>query len=64
MALFEAVDERAWRCRRASGRRSWCSVRARFVWRRSAFLSLNNIIARHQRALFSGPTFNNTMWTT
>ncbi|BBY84770.1 alpha/beta hydrolase [Mycolicibacterium tokaiense] len=27
------------------------------------FLSLNNIIARTDGALFSGPTFNNTMWT-
>lgn len=27
------------------------------------FLSLNNIIARTDGALFSGPTFNNTVWT-
>jgi uncharacterized membrane protein len=27
------------------------------------FLSLNNIVARTNGALFSGPTFNNTMWT-
>ena len=27
------------------------------------FLSPNNIIARTDGALFSGPTFNNTMWT-
>ena len=26
------------------------------------FLSLNNIVARTDGALFSGPTFNNTMW--
>ena len=28
------------------------------------FLSLNNLIARTDGALFSGPTFNNTIWTT
>jgi uncharacterized membrane protein len=27
------------------------------------FLSLNNVMARTDGALFSGPTFNNTMWT-
>jgi uncharacterized membrane protein len=27
------------------------------------FLSLNNIVARTDGALFSGPTFNNTVWT-
>jgi uncharacterized membrane protein len=27
------------------------------------FLSANNIVARTDGALFSGPTFNNTMWT-
>ncbi|WP_413232706.1 alpha/beta hydrolase [Mycolicibacterium sp. 050158] len=27
------------------------------------FLSLNNLIARTDGALFSGPTFNNTVWT-
>ena len=27
------------------------------------FLSLNNLIARTDGALFSGPTFNNTIWT-
>ena len=27
------------------------------------FLRLNNIVARTDGALFSGPTFNNTMWT-
>jgi uncharacterized membrane protein len=30
----------------------------------SPFLSLNNLIARTDGALFSGPTFNNTIWTT
>jgi uncharacterized membrane protein len=29
----------------------------------SPFLSLNNLIARTDGALFSGPTFNNTIWT-
>jgi uncharacterized membrane protein len=28
----------------------------------AAFLSANNIVARTDGALFSGPTFNNTMW--
>jgi len=28
------------------------------------FLSLNNLVARSDGALFSGPTFNNTIWTT
>lgn len=28
------------------------------------FLALNNLIARTDGALFSGPTFNNTIWTT
>jgi len=27
------------------------------------FLSLNNLVARTDGALFSGPTFNNTIWT-
>src|SRR5829696_6728050 len=27
------------------------------------FLSLNNVIARTDGALYSGPTFNNTIWT-
>ncbi len=27
------------------------------------FLALNNLIARTDGALFSGPTFNNTIWT-
>jgi uncharacterized membrane protein len=29
----------------------------------SPFLALNNLIARTDGALFSGPTFNNTIWT-
>lgn len=29
----------------------------------ASFLSLNNLLARTDGALFSGPTFNNTIWT-
>jgi uncharacterized membrane protein len=29
----------------------------------ASFMSLNNVLARTDGALFSGPTFNNTIWT-
>ena len=35
----------------------------RILRRRAPFLSLNNLVARTNGALFSGPTFNNTIWT-
>ena len=60
-ALFEAVDELVRARPENNGRSWWCSARA---WARSAArrrsLRLNNLIARTDGALFSGPTFNNT----
>ena len=62
-ALFEAVDERV----RAlpEGQRPKVVVFGESLGSfggEAPFLSPNNIIARTNGALFSGPTFNNTMW--
>ncbi|TXI42277.1 MAG: hypothetical protein E6Q57_15410 [Mycobacterium sp.] len=62
-ALFEAVDERV----RAlpEGQRPKIVVFGESLGSfggEAPFLSPNNIIARTNGALFSGPTFNNTMW--
>lgn len=63
-ALFEAVSERV----RAlpEGQRPKLVVFGESLGSfggESPFLSLNNTVARTDGALFSGPTFNNTMWT-
>jgi uncharacterized membrane protein len=62
-ALFEAVDKRV----RAlpEGQRPKLVVFGESLGSfggEAPFLSANNIIARTDGALFSGPTFNNTMW--
>jgi uncharacterized membrane protein len=63
-ALFEAVDElvRA----RPENKRPKLVVFGESLGSfggETPFLSLNNLIARTDGALFSGPTFNNTIWT-
>ena len=62
-ALFEAVSERV----RAlpEGQRPKLVVFGESLGSfggEAPFLSVNNIVARTDGALFSGPTFNNTMW--
>ena len=63
-ALFEAVDELV----RAmpEGKRPKLVVFGESLGSfggEAPFLSLNNLVARTDGALFSGPTFNNTIWT-
>ena len=63
-ALFEAVDELV----RAmpEGQRPKLVVFGESLGSfggEAPFLALNNLIARTDGALFSGPTFNNTIWT-
>ncbi|MCG7595776.1 alpha/beta-hydrolase family protein [Mycobacterium sp. PSTR-4-N] len=63
-ALFEAVDElvRA----RPEAQRPKLVVFGESLGSfggEAPFLALNNLIARTDGALFSGPTFNNTIWT-
>ncbi|MCV7224587.1 alpha/beta hydrolase [Mycolicibacterium komossense] len=63
-ALFEAVDELVKAM--PEGRRPKLVVFGESLGSfggEAPFLSLNNIIARTDGALFSGPTFNNTVWT-
>nr|WP_280834352.1 alpha/beta-hydrolase family protein [Mycolicibacterium frederiksbergense] len=64
-ALFEAVDELV----RAmpEGKRPKLVVFGESLGSfggEAPFLALNNLVARTDGALFSGPTFNNTIWTT
>jgi uncharacterized membrane protein len=63
-ALFEAVD--ALVRERPENRRPKLVVFGESLGSfggEAPFLSLNNVIARTDGALFSGPTFNNTIWT-
>jgi uncharacterized membrane protein len=63
-ALFEAVDELVKAM--PEGKRPKLVVFGESLGSfggEAPFLSLNNIIARTDGALFSGPTFNNTVWT-
>jgi len=63
-ALFEAVDELV--RERPEGQRPKLVVFGESLGSfggETPFLSLNNLIARTDGALFSGPTFNNTIWT-
>ncbi len=63
-ALFEAVDELVKAM--PEGQRPKLVVFGESLGSfggEAPFLSLNNIIARTDGALFSGPTFNNTVWT-
>ena len=62
-ALFEAVD--ALVKERPEGRRPKLVVFGESLGSfggEAPFLALNNLIARTDGALFSGPTFNNTIW--
>lgn len=63
-ALFEAVDELV-RARPANKRPKLVVFGESLgsFGGEAPFLSLNNLIARTDGALFSGPTFNNTIWT-
>ena len=63
-ALFEAVDELVKQM--PEGKRPKLVVFGESLGSfggEAPFLSLNNLIARTDGALFSGPTFNNTIWT-
>ena len=63
-ALFEAVDELV--RQRPEGKRPKLVVFGESLGSfggEAPFLSLNNLVARTDGALFSGPTFNNTIWT-
>ncbi|ART68543.1 hypothetical protein BTO20_08105 [Mycobacterium dioxanotrophicus] len=63
-ALFEAVDELV--KQRPEGKRPKLVVFGESLGSfggEAPFLSLNNLVARTDGALFSGPTFNNTIWT-
>jgi uncharacterized membrane protein len=63
-ALFEAVDEMVKEM--PEGKRPKLVVFGESLGSfggEAPFLSLNNLIARTDGALFSGPTFNNTIWT-
>jgi uncharacterized membrane protein len=63
-ALFEAVDELVKAM--PEGHRPKLVVFGESLGSfggEAPFLSLNNMIARTDGALFSGPTFNNTVWT-
>ena len=63
-ALFEAVDELIWEMPEAQRPRLVVFGESLGSFGGEApFLSLNNIVARTDGALFSGPTFNNTVWT-
>ena len=62
-ALFEAVDKRVRRL--PEGQRPKLVVFGESLGSfggEAPFMSLNNILARTDGALFSGPTFNNTVW--
>jgi uncharacterized membrane protein len=62
-ALFEAVDKRVKRL--PEGQRPKLVVFGESLGSfggEAPFMSLNNILARTDGALFSGPTFNNTVW--
>src|SRR6516164_6932600 len=63
-ALFEAVDKRVRHL--PEGQRPKLVVFGESLGSfggEAPFMSLNNILARTDGALFSGPTFNNTIWT-
>ena len=63
-ALFEAVD--AMIKERPEGKRPKLVVFGESLGSfggEAPFLALNNLVARTDGALFSGPTFNNTIWT-
>ena len=63
-ALFEAVDELV--RQRPEGRRPKLVVFGESLGSfggEAPFLALNNLVARTDGALFSGPTFQNTIWT-
>ena len=63
-ALFEAVDRRVRRM--PEGHRPKVVVFGESLGSfggEAPFMSLNNVLARTDGALFSGPTFNNTIWT-
>ncbi|HVQ53176.1 MAG TPA: alpha/beta-hydrolase family protein [Mycobacterium sp.] len=63
-ALFEAVDELVKAI--PEGERPKLVVFGESLGSfggETPFLSLNNLVARTDGALFSGPTFNNTIWT-
>jgi uncharacterized membrane protein len=63
-ALFEAVDELVRQMPEAQRPRLVVFGESLGSFGGEApFLSLNNLIARTDGALFSGPTFNNTIWT-
>lgn len=62
-ALFEAVDKRVRQL--PEGQRPKLVVFGESLGSfggEAPFMSLNNILARTDGALFSGPTFNNTVW--
>ncbi len=62
-ALFEAVDRRVRRM--PEGQRPKLVVFGESLGSfggEAPFMSLNNVLARTDGALFSGPTFNNTIW--
>jgi uncharacterized membrane protein len=62
-ALFEAVDKRVRQL--PEGQRPKLVVFGESLGSfggEAPFMSLNNILARSDGALFSGPTFNNTVW--
>lgn len=62
-ALFEAVDERVRAMPEAQRPKLVVFGESLGSFGGEApFLSLNNIVARTDGGLFSGPTFNNTMW--
>lgn len=64
-ALFEAVDELVKAM--PEGRRPQLVVFGESLGSfggEAPFLALNNLVARTDGALFSGPTFQNTIWTT
>jgi uncharacterized membrane protein len=63
-ALFEAVDARIREM--PQGKRPKLVVFGESLGSfggEAPFLSLNNLVARTDGALYSGPTFNNTIWT-
>lgn len=63
-ALFEAVDELVRAMPEASRPKLVVFGESLGSFGGEApFLSLNNLVARTDGALFSGPTFNNTIWT-
>jgi uncharacterized membrane protein len=63
-ALFEAVDELIREMPEAQRPRLMVFGESLGSFGGEApFLALNNLIARTDGALFSGPTFNNTIWT-